>query len=88
MIMIGYQLILMVLNNVTPPEQRLPGRGLPVDQPPGHGVAALRGPGRVRTQPEGQRGARGPHGERQQRAGARGPGLSPVLPKVVGLIPL
>ena len=56
---------------VTPPEQHLPGGGLPVDQPPGHGVATLRGPGRVRPQPAGQWGAWGPHGEGQQRSGAR-----------------
>lgn len=34
-----------------------------MDQPPRDGVAALRGSGRVRAQPAGQRSARGADGE-------------------------
>lgn len=52
------------------PEQRQSCRDLPVDQPPRDGVAALRRPGRVRAQPQGQRGPRRTHGTREQGAWA------------------
>lgn len=45
---------------VPPTEQRLCFRRGAVVQPQGDGMAAIRGSGRIRSQPAGQRSARGP----------------------------
>lgn len=62
------QSFVVLINTLFSPdlsEQHHTSRDLTVDQSQSNGVAEISRPGRVRPQPEGQRRARGTHGEKQ-----------------------